>query len=248
MTLKLQAALGGASPSANAPTIKKVVLVCGYGPGISDAVARRFGKEGFVVALVARNRDRLNAAAETLSGMGIAARGFPCDLANPEAVRAMLREVRASLGPISVIHWNPYSGGAGDLLSSPVEALDAELSVTVLGLVAAVQEALPDLRKEKGALLVTGGGLGFHGPQADQMAVSWNTMGFAVAKAAQHKTVGLLHRKLAPEGVYVGEVVVLGPVKGTPSDPGNATLEPSAIAEKFWELHQGRKEATVNIQ
>jgi hypothetical protein len=119
--------------------------------------------------------------------------------------------------------------------------------VSVLGLVAGVQEALPDLKKEKGAVLVTGGGLGFHNPQVDTMAVSWNAMGLAVGKAAQHKAVGLLHQKLAGEGVYVGEVVVLGPVKGTAFDNGSAKLEASDIAEKFWELHKGRKEATVNF-
>jgi hypothetical protein len=47
--------------------------------------------------------------------------------------------------------------------------------------------------------------------------------------------------------VYVGEVVVLGTVKGTAFDRGQGTLEASAIAEKFWELHQGRAVATVNF-
>ena len=69
----------------------------------------------------------------------------------------------------------------------------------------------------------------------------------AIGKAAQHKTVGLLHQKLAPSGVYVGEVVVLGMVKGTAFDSGSATLEASAIADRFWELHQNRTPASVNI-
>ncbi|MFY0566923.1 SDR family NAD(P)-dependent oxidoreductase [Archangium lansingense] len=227
--------------------MKRTIVVCGHGPGISDAVARRFGKEGFAVALVARNAERLKASAEALSAAGITARAFPCDLAEPQSVRSLIRDVRASLGPIAVLHWNAYSPGAGDLTASPVEELNGPLGVSVLGLVAGVQEALPDLKKEKGAVLVTGGGLAYYDPKVDAMAVSWNAMGLAVAKAAQHKTVGLLHQKLSGEGVYVGEVVVLGLVKGTAFDSGHATLEPSAIAEKFWELHQGRKSASVNF-
>jgi short-subunit dehydrogenase len=227
--------------------MKKTIVICGHGPGISDAVARRFGKEGFAVALVARNADRLKAAAEALSGVGITAKGFACDLSDPKAVRTLIRDVRGSLGPITVLHWNAYAPGAGDLTSSPAEELLGSLGVSVVGLVAGVQEALPDLKKEKGAVLVTGGGLAFFTPQVDAMAVSWNAMGLAVGKAAQHKTVGLLHQKLAGEGVYVGEVVVMGPVKGTAFDSGSAKLEAPAIAEKFWELHQGRKEATVNF-
>ncbi len=30
----------------------KTILVCGHGPGISDAVARKFGAEGFSVAFL----------------------------------------------------------------------------------------------------------------------------------------------------------------------------------------------------
>jgi len=228
--------------------MKRTIVVCGHGPGISDAVARRFGKEGFAVAVVARNAERIKAAAETLSGAGITAKAFPCNLGDPEAVRSLLREVRASLGPITVLHWNAYTGGAGDLTTAPAEELHGPLGVSVIGLVAGVQEALPDLKKEKGAVLVTGGGLAFYDPKIDAMAVSWNAMGLAIGKAAQHKTVGLLHQKLAGDGVYVGEVVVLGQVKGTAFDSGQATLEASAIADKFWELYQGRAEASVNFR
>ena len=47
--------------------------------------------------------------------------------------------------------------------------------------------------------------------------------------------------------VALGPVVVLGSVKGTAFDSGHATLEASSVANKFWELFQGRSEASVNI-
>lgn len=120
-----------------------------------------------------------------------------------------MSDVRAALGPISILHWNAYAGGAGDLTTAPVEELRAPLDVSVFGLLAAVQAALPDLKSAKGAVLVTGGGLGFYDPKVDAMAVQWGAMGLAVAKGAQHKTVGLLHQKLAADGVYAADVVVL---------------------------------------
>ena len=223
------------------------IIVCGHGSGISDAVARRFGREGFSVAIVARSAERLSAAAKSLADAGVQAKAFPCDLGDTEAVRAMVRDVRAALGPISVVHWNAYTGGAGDLTTSKPEELRGVLDVAVHGMIAATQEALPDLEAGKGALLVTGGGLSFYDPKIDGMAVGWNAMGLAVGKAAQHKTTGLLHAKLAGRGVYVGEVVVLGMVKGTAFDAGSATLEASTVAEKFWEIHQSRGPATVNV-
>ena len=101
----------------------RTIVVCGYGPGISDGVARKFGAEGFRVALVARSEEKLERGASALREAGIEARGFSCDLGDPEAVRAMIAAVREALGPITVVHWNAYAGLAGDVLSAETEAL-----------------------------------------------------------------------------------------------------------------------------
>ncbi len=225
----------------------KTIVVCGHGPGISDAVARRFGKEGYTVALVARNAERLAAAEKTLADAQVSAKSFPCDLADPEAVRQLMANVHASLGPITVLHWNAYSGGAGDLKTASTDDLRSVLNVTVHGLIAATQAALPDLKASKGALLVTGGGFAFYDPAVDAAATQFGAAGLAIGKAAQHKTVGLLSKALQSEGVYVGEVVVTGLVKGTAFDSGNATLEASTIAERFWGLYQARDVSSVTI-
>jgi NADP-dependent 3-hydroxy acid dehydrogenase YdfG len=121
------------------------------------------------------------------------------------------------------------------------------LNVTVHGLLAAVQAALPDLKAQGGALLVTGGGFALYDPAVDAAATQWGAQGLAVGKAAQHKTVGLLSKSLHAEGVYVGEVVVTGLVKGTAFDSGNATLDASTIAEKFWQLYRTRDVTSVTI-
>lgn len=221
------------------------IVVCGHGPGISDAVARKFAAGGFQVALVARNAERLGDAAKRLSGAGVKALAFPCDLGDANAVTAMISDVRGALGAISVIHWNAYAGSAGDLATAAPVELQRNLDVSVTGLLAAVQAALPDLKTNKGAVLVTGGGFCFYDANVDAAAVQAKAMGLAVAKAAQHKLVGVLAKRLEREGVYVGEVVVLGLVKGTAFDQGNATLDPHAIAAKFWELHGKRLETSV---
>lgn len=227
--------------------MKPTIVVCGHGPGISDAVARRFGREGYAVALVARNADRLVQGANKLEAEGITAKAFPCDLGNADQVRSMLREVKVSLGPVTALHWNVYSGGAADLTTAPLEELATVLNSSVFGLIAAVQETLPDLKASKGAVLVTGGAFCFYDKQVDQMATQYGAQGLAIGKAAQHKTVGLLREKLATDGVYVGEVVVLGMVKGTAFDHGNATLDANDIAAKFWELNQKRDEGSVTF-
>ena len=95
--------------------------------------------------------------------------------------------------------------------------------------------------------MVTNGGLGFFNPAVDKMGVDWNAMGLSLANSAKHKLVRLLSHKLQPEGIFVGEVVVLSVVKGTAFDPGNATLEPTKVADAFWNLYTARNEASTTV-
>lgn len=227
--------------------MKKIIVVAGFGPGISKAVAERFGKEGFTVALVGRTEARVKEGAKELSAKGIEARAFTGDLASAEAARQVIAHVRHELGPLHVLHWNAYANGAGDMASADAKELRPVLEIATGSLAAAIQEALPDLKESKGAVLVTNGGFGLFDPAVDAMVVQFNAMGLSIANSAKHKLAGLLHLKLKPQNVYVGEVVVTGLVKGTVFDQGNATLDPAVIAAKFWDLYQARKDASVTI-
>lgn len=63
----------------------KTIAVFGVGPGMGRAVARRFGREGFQVALVARNQTRLDAFTAELAADGITPPGSPAT--SPTATR-----------------------------------------------------------------------------------------------------------------------------------------------------------------
>jgi hypothetical protein len=97
--------------------------------------------------------------------------------------------------------------------------------------------------------LITGGGFAFYADPVDKMVVDWNAMDVAVVKAAQHKLTGLLHHKLAGDGIYVGTVVVLGMVRGTAFDHARdgSGLDPDAIAEAFWKLATERNTLSVKF-
>src|SRR3954469_19149387 len=101
----------------------KTIVVCGYGVGISDAVARRFGREGFRVAAVARNAERLASSVQALAKDGIEAKAFACDLSEPDQVQKLVADVRSGLGPIQVLLWNAYSNRAGDLKTASTAEL-----------------------------------------------------------------------------------------------------------------------------
>jgi NADP-dependent 3-hydroxy acid dehydrogenase YdfG len=225
----------------------KTILIAGFGPGISTAVAEQFGSNGFAVALVGRSAERVAAGAKALEAKGIRAQAFPGDLANPADIPALVGKVRAALGPITVLQWSAYTGGAGDLTTASAAEIAGVVNLAVGSLTTAVQAVLPDLVAGKGAVLVTNGGLGFFDPKIDAIGVEWNAMGLSVANSAKHKLVALLAHKLKGQGVYVGEVVVTGTVKGTAFDNGSATIEPRTVGAKFWELYQQRTQTSATV-
>jgi len=228
--------------------MSKTIVIVGFGPGNSTAVAERFGAEGFSIALVGRNQGRLAAGVSALKARGIPAAAFAADAADPAAIRGAIRSVRAELGPIVAIHWNASGGTeAGDLLTADPAALRGIFDAAVFGLLAATIEALPDLKRAgDGAILITNGGFGELSAEIDAYATSINAMGNALSNAAKNKLAGLLAQRLKGDGIYVGEVMVRGTIKGTPTDSGNS-IEPSRIAEKFWELYQSRGEMLAGV-
>lgn len=228
--------------------MSNTIVVVGFGPGISTAVADTFGAAGFSVALVARSAERLAEGVAALKAKGVAATGVTADVSDPAAVRSALDQAREAFGPVTVIHWNAYGGGeAGDLLTTDPAAVGKVFDIAVVGLLAAVQHALADLKSTpRGAVLVTNGAFGLIDPQIDAMTVGMKTMGVGLANAAKHKLVGMLSERLKADGVYVGEVMVAGAVKGTAWSPDSG-IDPAVIAERFWTLYQGRDEIRAQV-
>src|SRR5260370_357958 len=87
--------------------MSKTIAVFGVGPGMGRSVARRFGREGFQVALVARNQTRLDAFTRELAADGIEAAGFAGDIADRDALPGMIEPVTARFGPIDVLEDGP---------------------------------------------------------------------------------------------------------------------------------------------
>ena len=230
--------------------MSKTIVIVGFGPGVSTAVAEKFGAEGFSVALIARHQARLTAGVQALKARGVTAAAFPADAGDPVAIRGAIAKARAELGPVGVLHWNAFSGhGVGDLLTMDPASVTTVFDVAVVGLLAAVQEALPDLKgTPDGAVLVTNGAFADLNPAVDAFALALKAEGVAIGNAAKAKLVGLLAARLKDEGVYVGEVTIAGIVRGTgPESPGFPTIESAAIADAFWGLYKARSDIRARI-
>lgn len=81
----------------------KVVLVTGASEGIGAATARRLGRAGATVLLVARTESRLAEVREQITAAGGTAYVHPADLSRPEAAEALGEELLARYRRVDVV-------------------------------------------------------------------------------------------------------------------------------------------------
>ncbi len=87
-----------------------VVVVTGASEGIGRAIAVEMAREGAVVVLMARSRDKLVAAVEEISRSGGQASWVSVDLGTPSAVRGAMDEVRQRHGRVDILVNNVGAG------------------------------------------------------------------------------------------------------------------------------------------
>ena len=73
---------------------EKVCLVTGVGPGTGSAISRRFAAGGYRVAMVARNRERLDQLESEIPG----SKGFVCDVSDEQEVNQTIKRVVEGVG------------------------------------------------------------------------------------------------------------------------------------------------------
>ncbi|MFT9145274.1 MAG: SDR family NAD(P)-dependent oxidoreductase, partial [Acetobacter orientalis] len=80
----------------------QIAVITGAGAGIGRAAARTLGRAGFDIALLGRNEERLQDAAQDLKTHGIRTLVVPVDVADADAVAKAAHRVESELGPIKV--------------------------------------------------------------------------------------------------------------------------------------------------
>ena len=141
---------GSVSDRALRATVEgKVVLVTGASHGIGEATARRLGRAGAIVLLVARSEERLGDLQAWIGEQGATAYVYPADLADPPSVEALTVAVLERHGHVDVLVNN-----AGKSIRRSVELsyerfhdYERTIDINYLGPVRLLLGLLPSMRE-----------------------------------------------------------------------------------------------------
>ncbi len=174
----------------------KKVAITGASSGIGRATALRMAREGADVALIARNRERLEAVAEEVRALGRKAVVAEADITDRESVDAAVKAAIEGLGGLDVFHCN-----AGIYLRCPARDLRMDqirkiMEVDFYGCLNCVYAVLPYfLEKHEGTIVTTCSMDGKKGVPPDAAYVA--------AKFAMNGFFQVLRQELRDSGIHV---------------------------------------------
>ncbi|OAP62467.1 hypothetical protein AYL99_04670 [Fonsecaea erecta] len=193
------------------PQKKPVIAVVGAGPGIGEAVARRFVAGGFCVALLARTEDKLQKMAQGIDadhGKG-SAQYYITDLRQESSVLASFQRIRAELGPVAVLVYNAgarrVNGRA--ILDTSSEEFENFTKINLFGAFWATKCVLPDmLAAGKGTILFTGATGALRGNPG--------LASFSPGKFGLRSLCQIITREYQASGIHAAHIIVDSPVDG----------------------------------
>jgi short-subunit dehydrogenase len=210
----------------------KNIIIVGMGPGMSMGLARQFASKGFTIGMISRNAEKLSQFKQEFTKEGISSHFAVADVADTSSLLGAIAQLQKEMGPIAVLNYNANDGRYVHVLEEQVDDLTRGFRISVANALAATQALVPDLTKNKGAVLFTGGGTALH-PLADYATIS-------LGKAGIRSLAYMLHDSLKKHGVYVGTLTINGAI-----DWESPRHSPAMLAEKFWEMFLSRNKVEV---
>jgi NAD(P)-dependent dehydrogenase (short-subunit alcohol dehydrogenase family) len=200
-------------------------LIVGSGSGLSASLAHLFAREGFKVALAARNTEKL---APLCSSTGAVA--FPCDVSDPNQVSRLFQDVDNRIGAPDVVVFNASARSRGPFISLDAAEVEAAIKTSAFGgFLVAQQAAKRMVPQGHGAILFTGASASVKGYA--------QSAPFAMGKFALRGLAQSMARELAPLGIHVAHFVIDGAIRNPgrtePPENPDSMLDPDAIAANY---------------
>lgn len=181
--------------------MQKVALVTGGGRGIGRAIARKLAEQGYDVAVnYQQSRTVAEELVNELRQAGCRAGAYQADVAEPDAVKAMLHAVETELGPVETLVNNAGIALPGGLFQDvDDETWNRAFSVNVGGMRNVIRAVLPHMLHEKRGSIVNLSSIwGLRGASCE--------VTYACTKAAVVGLTRSLALELAPSHIRVNAV------------------------------------------
>ena len=221
-----------------------VALVTGVGPGTGAAIARRFSRGGYSVAMLARNRERLTRLKDEIPN----SHAYPCDVTNEAQLDTTIEAIRSELGAPKVLIHNAVGGAFGNFMEIDPKVLNQNFQVNTMALLYLACRLAPAMvAAGEGAIIASGNTSALRGKAS--------FAGFAPTKAAQRILAESIAREVGPKGVHVAYVLIDAVIdlewtrKRFPDAPNEFFITPAAIADEVWHVaHQDRSAWSFNVE
>ncbi|MER6493404.1 SDR family oxidoreductase [Streptomyces griseorubiginosus] len=142
----------------------KVVVVTGASGGVGRATARAFAERGARVALLARGREGLAAAADEVERAGGEALVVSVDVSDAKAVEDAAQQVVDAFGHIDVWVNNAFTGVFAPFTEITPDEFRRVTEVTYLGYVFGTRAALRHMQpRDRGTIVQVGSALAYRG-------------------------------------------------------------------------------------
>ena len=141
----------------------KTAIVTGGSRGIGKAIARELAREGVDVAVVARNREALEATAQELAGeTGRRFVPIAADTGNEESVQAMVQQAAVELGHLDILVNSAARVGGGpspNLAEITEEYFWEDMNTKVMGYLRCAREVAPFMQRQGWGRIINISGL-----------------------------------------------------------------------------------------
>ena len=229
----------------------EVVAVTGASAGVGRAIAHAFARRGAHVALLARDRDGLAAAASEVEQLGGRALAVPVDVADSSAVDIAAATVEDALGPLDIWVNDAMATILAPLHATTPAEFERATQVTYLGTVYGTMAALSRMRpRDHGVIVQVGSALSY---RAIPLQAAYCGAKFAIRGFTDSVRTELLHER---SPIWITMVQL--PAVNTPQfdwcltrmprhpQPVPPIFQPEVPAEAvYWAAHHRRREVWV---
>ncbi|NJI00147.1 3-oxoacyl-[acyl-carrier-protein] reductase [Staphylococcus hyicus] len=133
----------------------KVALVTGASRGIGRSIALQLAEEGFNVAVnYAGNKEKAKQVVESIKEKGAEAFAIQANVANPDEVKAMIKEVVSQFGSVDVLVNNAGITRDNLLMRMKEHEWDDVIDTNLKGVFNCIQKVTPQMLRQKGGRII----------------------------------------------------------------------------------------------